>query len=51
MRFNRAECKALHVDQGNLKQKYLLGRELIESSSKEKILGMLADVKLGVSQP
>lgn len=38
-RFNKAEGKVLHRHQDKLKQKYRLGRELIESSLEEKGLG------------
>jgi len=31
MKFSKAKCKALHMGQGNLKHKYRLGREWIES--------------------
>jgi len=39
MKFNKAKCKVLHVGQGNLKHKYRLGGEWLESSSEEKDLG------------
>lgn len=47
MKLNRAKCKALHVDHGKLNLKCLLDGQWIESCFKEKILGMLVDVKLG----
>jgi len=39
MKFNKARCKALHMGQGNSKDKHRLGREWIERSPDEKDLG------------
>ncbi|PKU42125.1 hypothetical protein llap_7560 [Limosa lapponica baueri] len=48
MKFIQAKCKVLHVDRGNPKHKYRLGREWIESSPED--LGMLVDKNLNMSQ-
>jgi len=49
MKFNNAKCKVLHLDGGNPKHKYRLGREWIESNPEEKHFGVLLDEKLNMT--
>jgi len=50
MRFNKATCKLLYPAQGNTQYQYGLGDEGIESSPAKKVLGVMVNEKLDMSQ-
>jgi len=51
MQINKGKTKILDQQRNNLRQQYILGTTQLESSFPEKVLGVLVDTKVNVSEP
>ena len=49
MKFNKAKCKVLLLGWDNLKHKYTLGGEWLESNPEEQDLGVLIDERFNMN--
>lgn len=50
MKFNKENCKVLHLWKNNPRHQYMLGENQLESSFAEKDMGVLVDIRLNISQ-
>ncbi|GAB0184934.1 hypothetical protein GRJ2_000958700 [Grus japonensis] len=50
MKFNKDKCKVLHLGKHNPGLQHRMGSTCLESSSVERDLGVLVDIKLSMSE-